>query len=620
MRNHRGFIAVSTVSATSALRRHRAIALTLFDIIMWVVGAALTAIARRDFVPQDVAWGHAAGVTLALVAIYLVLGATLRLHQGRAVLATVDETVLLGIAAITTGVLVFVANLGVIWVPRSFPLGTAIVALVLMLLGRAAYRAMTLTELRRAAETGAAEPVIVIGAGDAGRQVVASMLRTPNSPYQPVALLDDDRAKRHLKIGGVPVQGRIKDLVKVADETSATTVVVAVPSAGRELFQEVSSLARPAQLEVKVLPGVTELFSGTVGIRDLRDINVEDILGRQQVNTDLASIADYLSGKRVLVTGAGGSIGSELCRQIHGFGPSQLLMLDRDESALHSVQLSVYHHGLLDTPDMLLCDIRDEDALNAIFDDRKPEVVFHAAALKHLPMLEQYPAEGVKTNVLGTLNVLRAARRVGVEKFVNISTDKAANPESVLGYTKRIAEGLTAWVARESEGTYLSVRFGNVLGSRGSVLETFARQIANGGPITVTHPDITRYFMTIPEAVQLVIQAAAVGDDAEALVLDMGEPIKIDFVARQLINQSGKHIEIRYTGLREGEKLHEDLVGLYEVERRDKHPLISHVRVPAVDPRLAEFVLTRPSQETVDILREGCVKMAEAKDSDVSIA
>ena len=575
------------------LRRHRSVAITLFDTVVWVSAGTFSGILRWDFVPQAVPWGPVIITTLVLLALYLLLGGVLlRLHKGRAVLATVDETVLLGIAAASVGVAFFVVNLFFLWVPRSFPLTTAALALVIMLLGRAAYRSLVLTERRRSASGAEAERAVIIGAGDAGRQVIASMLHTPGSPFVPVAILDDDRSKRHLKIAGVPVQGRIHDLVRVADDANANTVVVAVPSAGRELFQLVSELARPAQLDVKVLPGMHDLFSSKVGIRDIRDISLDDILGRKQVDTDLGGIAEYLSGKRVLVTGAGGSIGSELCRQIHGFGPSQLLMLDRDESALHGVQLSIYKHGLLDSPDMLLCDIRDVEALQAIFDDRKPEVVFHAAALKHLPMLEQYPAEGVKTNVLGTLNVLRAAQRVGVEKFVNISTDKAANPASVLGYTKRLAEGLTSYVAEEGAGTYLSVRFGNVLGSRGSVLETFARQIAAGGPITVTHPDVTRYFMTIPEAVQLVIQAAAIGEDGESLVLDMGDPIKIDYVAKQLIAQSGEPIRIEYTGLREGEKLHEELLGLDESEQRTKHPLISHVAVPPLDPRRVDWTQT----------------------------
>ena len=289
-----------------------------------------------------------------------------------------------------------------------------------------------------------------------------------------------------------------------------------------------------------------------MSLEDVRDVDIADILGRHQVETDLVGIADYVTGKRVLVTGAGGSIGSELARQVHGFGPSELILLDRDESGLHGVQLSIYGQGLLDTPDMVLADIRDEQTVAKVFARHRPEVVFHAAALKHLPMLEQYPDEGWKTNVLGTRNVLRAARANGCRRFVNVSTDKAADPTSVLGWTKRTAEQLTAWYAKGTTGTYLSVRFGNVLGSRGSMLHTFTSQIRSGGPVTVTHPDITRYFMTIPEACELVIQAGAVGAAGEVLVLDMGEPVSILGVAQRLIAQSGKRIEIVFTGLRPG--------------------------------------------------------------------
>jgi FlaA1/EpsC-like NDP-sugar epimerase len=320
-----------------------------------------------------------------------------------------------------------------------------------------------------------------------------------------------------------------------------------------------------------------------VTIRDVRDINIADLLGRRQIDTNVAAIADYLVGKRVLVTGAGGSIGSELCVQLATYRPAELIMLDRDESALHAVQLALHGEARLDTPEVVLADIRDSATLLEIFEGRRPDVVFHAAALKHVNMLEQYPAEAWKTNVLGTRNVLEAATAVGVSHFINISTDKAADPVNVLGRSKRFAERLTATYAQRNAGAFLSVRFGNVLGSRGSVLTTFAAQIAAGGPITVTDPAVTRYFMTIPEAVQLVIQAGAIGSGGEALVLDMGEPVRIVDVARQLIELADRPIDIVYTGLRSGEKLHEELFGEAEGGARCVHPLISHVDVPVLD-------------------------------------
>jgi len=298
----------------------------------------------------------------------------------------------------------------------------------------------------------------------------------------------------------------------------------------------------------------------------------------------------------VLVTGAGGSIGSELARQIHKYGPRSLGLLDRDESALHAVQLSIYGQAPLDTPDIVLADIRDAVRMDEVFAQHRPEVIFHAAALKHLPMLEQYPDEGWKTNVLGTLNVLQSAERFGCARFVNVSTDKAADPTSVLGHTKRLAERLTAWFAERTGQAYLSVRFGNVLGSRGSMLHTFTQQIHAGGPVTVTHPDVTRFFMTIPEACELTIQAGAIGEPGEVLVLDMGEPVRILDVAKRLVARAGRDVEIVFTGLRTGEKLHEVLVSEDESGGAKRHPLISHVPAPPLDP--AELTL-RPDSEAV---------------------
>ena len=422
---------------------------------------------------------------------------------------------------------------------------------------------------------------MVIGAGNGAAQLVSDMMRDPSSRWLPVALLDDDPYKRHRRINGVPVVGPTADLEKVADRHDARTVILAIPSASADLVRRFNKRARKASLDLKVLPSVTDLSNPEhVKIEDVRDIEVSDFLGRQPVETDVAEIAGYLTGRRVLVTGAGGSIGSELCRQIARFDPAELIMLDRDESALHGVQLSMDGRALLDSDDLELGDIRDQRFVDDLFERRRPQVIFHAAALKHLPLLEAAPGEAVKTNIWGTQTVLNAAAAVGVERFVNISTDKAADPSSVLGHSKRLAEGLTSAAAQDSAGRFMSVRFGNVLGSRGSVLTTFTAQIARGGPVTVTDPRVTRYFMTIGEAVQLVIQAGAIGDHGNVLVLDMGEPVSIDAVARQLIDLAGKPVDVVYTGLRRGEKLHEQLFSAGEVDERPRHPLISHVRVP----------------------------------------
>lgn len=398
-------------------------------------------------------------------------------------------------------------------------------------------------------------------------------------------LIDDDPAKRFLCFDFGKVVGDRESLVEIARKRDVRTVILAIPSATAAFLAALSEDLEAAQLKLLVLPPVRDIVGGRVRLDQLHEFAVGDLLGRSPVEADLGGIAGYLRDKVVLVTGAGGSIGAEIARRVHGFGPRELICLDRDESGLHAVQLSIYGTGLLDTPDMALCDIRDREALQAVFDAHRPDVVFHAAALKHLPMLEQYPQEGWKTNVLGTLNVLECAAAAKVRHFVNISTDKAADATSVLGRTKRRAEELTSWFAAQGHGHYLSVRFGNVLGSRGSVLHTFRAQIARGGPVTVVDPEITR-FMTIPEACQLVIQAGAIDDPGSVLVLDMGEPVKIVDVARRLIDESGKSVEIVYTGLRQGEKMHEVLFSDSEVSSSTAHPLISRVCVPPVDPDL----------------------------------
>ena len=465
-------------------------------------------------------------------------------------------------------------------IPVSASLAGGFVALVLMAVVRYLWRLLLERALRPDDER--AERVVVFGAGDGGYQTVTAMLTNPGSPYMPVAVLDDDPGHQNLRLRGVRVRGTRDDLEAVAHEYRATVLVVAIPSASGELIREMAGRADAIGLRTRVLPPVDELFGDAIGVGDIRPVTEVDLLGRHEIDTDVHAVADYVAGRRVLVTGAGGSIGSELCRQVHRFAPAELILLDRDESALHAVQLSLEGRALLDDPNLIVADIRDTERIDEVFASYRPEVVFHAAALKHLPLLEMHPAEGYKTNVWGTQNLLRAAGRFDVERFVNVSTDKAADPTSVLGRTKRLAEQLTAYAAADYPGTYLSVRFGNVLGSRGSVLPAFRAQIEAGGPVTVTDPEVTRYFMTVEEAVQLVIQAGAIGHDGEVLVLDMGEPVKIVDVARRLVAEADRSIEIVFTGLRPGEKLHEVLFSEGETDDRPHHPLISHCMVPAL--------------------------------------
>jgi FlaA1/EpsC-like NDP-sugar epimerase len=462
--------------------------------------------------------------------------------------------------------------------PRSVIVIGGFAGVFLMAANRYMWRLIR-EQLRRPNELTATK-ILVYGAGEGGIQIVNTLLRNPSSPYLPVGFLDDNPVTHRLSISGVPVIGGRDSIDAARQRTGATALLIAIPSADSALINDISSTAQKLGLDVKIVPPLQNLFERPLEQSDIRDLTEEDLLGRRSIQTNLQQISDYLVNRKVLVTGAGGSIGSELCRQLARFNPAELIMLDRDESALHEVQLSIHGRALLDTPQTVLADLRDSATIEQIFLTRRPDVVFHAAALKHLPLLERYPREAYQTNVLGTATLLKAAEKTGVQVFVNISTDKAANPISILGYSKRIAEQLTSHFGSTAKvGKYISVRFGNVLGSRGSVLTSFRDQIEKGGPVTVTHKGVTRYFMTISEAVQLVIQAGAIGSNGEVLVLDMGTPVSIYDVATQLVRNSKKPVAIEIVGLRSGEKVHEELFATGEVDTRPHHPLISHVPV-----------------------------------------
>ena len=474
-----------------------------------------------------------------------------------------------------------------ILVPKSVPIIAGAFALVAMLGFRLLVRSWRTRNPVGIDPDAAADArrVLVFGAGEGGRQLVRAMVRDRARSYLPVAIIDDDPLKQRLTVEGVRVRGTRAHLEEVADEYDAQVLAIAMPSADADLIRDLSGRADHVGMDVMVLPPVSELI-GRPSLGDLRTLDLADLLGRRAITLDSAAIALTISGKRVLVTGAGGSIGSELCRQINRYGPAALFPLDRDESALHAVQLSLNRPGLFDRDGSLLVDIRDPHALELAFAEVRPDIVFHAAALKHLPLLEQFPFEAYKSNVVGTLNVLKAAAAAGVGTVVNISTDKAADPTCMLGYSKRVAERLTAGYAAAHPGRYVSVRFGNVLGSRGSVVHAFTAQIERGGPVTVTHPDVERYFMLIPEACQLVLEAAAAAPgNGEVMVLDMGKPQRIVDVARALIRMSGRrNIEITYTGLRPGEKMTEDLVSRAEAATPTKNPLVTGATVKPMDP------------------------------------
>jgi dTDP-glucose 4,6-dehydratase len=556
-----------------------------WDVSCWTVAVPAASWLRFDGSPTPTLILKSIGLGLALGILQVLILSLLQRLRGRHVIGSFDEISAVTFAAAMT---VLVSTVGTFFfspppIPRSVPFIAGALALVLMLAGRFALR---LIRQRNRTQV-SAERVIIYGAGDTGEQIVRQMIADPNSGYVPIAILDDNPRKKNLRIHGIRVVGSIDELDSLTRRTASTVMVVAIASISSTELLRLDRICSSLGIALRTIPTTSEIVGGAVKLGDISHVSEEDLLGRRPIVTDEPGIHKLLRGRRILITGAGGSIGSELVRQVVRYEPKFVGILDRDESAMHAVQLTLDGRGLLCGDDLILADIRDDQRLQEVFSTVRPEIVFHAAALKHLSLLERYPEEAHKTNVLGTENVLKAAKSSGVQVFVNISTDKAADPSSILGKSKLVTEQLTAGAVLTSdhdrETRYMSVRFGNVLGSRGSVLTAFRYQIEKGGPVTVTDPDVTRYFMTIPEAVHLVLQAAVIGSHGETLILDMGEPVKILEVAEQMIAKSGRRIDIVFTGLRPGEKLDEVLLSSQEVGTTEKHPLVFHTKVTPME-------------------------------------
>ena len=562
----------------------------ILDSLAWAVALLLAVLLRYELDIHLINFAGLAALMVIAVATQLIAGWYMALYRGRYTFGSIHEArVLIAVTLIVAVITSIFLSLFIneIHVARSVAVIAFPFAALLMAAMRYAKRLYVEGKPIFGEE---AQKTLIYGAGFLGNSLVTRMVQDPESPYVPVGLIDDDAAKKHLRLSSVGVLGGGDELPEIIKRTKSTVVVLAMARLSAKQIREISDSVSGLGVKVLVLPPLQDMLSPDKnrdfrgGLTDFREIDVADLIGRTPVETQVEQIAGYVRGKRVLVTGAGGSIGSELCRQLHGFDPAELIMLDRDESGLQHTQLSIWGHGLLNNSNIVLADIRDAEAIGEIFSNRRPEVVFHAAALKHAPLLQMYPEEGWKTNVLGSLNVLQAARRAGVETYVNVSTDKAASPTTALGHSKRAAEKLTSWMAGETGKRYVSVRFGNVIGSRGSMLPLFTDQINKGGPVTVTHPDVTRFFMTIPEACQLVIQAGAIGHGGDVLILDMGEPVRIMDVAERMIAMSGRDIKIKITGLRPSEKLHEQLTGDDEIKDADGHAKISHTHARPLSP------------------------------------
>lgn len=555
----------------------RRLAPVSWDAFSWIVAVPLALLFRYDFNVSDsrLLVALVGGVIAALI--HIAAGSAFHLYQGRYVVGSFDEVLGLVVTCVFVGAL---GTFVLLIIPGSeLPRSTFVIAAGIAAASMLGARFILRGARQQRLLSREGKKTLIYGAGDAGSQVVTLMLNDRHNEYQPVGFIDDNPRKHHLRRSGIKVLGTSSQLEEICSQTATEVLLIAIAGIQAAELLELDQRMRPLGVTVTIIPTASEIVGGAVKLGDISDVTEEDLMGRRPIKTDETEITAFIRGKRVLVTGAGGSIGSELVRQISRYRPSSLFLLDRDESALHEVQLTLDGSGHLMSPNLILADIRDAARINEILRETKPEIVFHSAALKHLPLLERHPEESFKTNVRGTANMLQASMDHGITHFVNISTDKAADPTSILGKSKLLTEQLTAGVPEDAKRSFLSVRFGNVLGSRGSVIETFRFQIEKGGPVTVTDETVTRFFMTIREAVHLVLQAAVIGSHGETLILDMGSPIKIVDLAQHMINRSGRDISVKFTGLRPGEKAHEILVSSTEEPKQTFHELITSSRV-----------------------------------------
>lgn len=507
---------------------------------------------------------------------------------------------------VVAGVLAFLVFTGLDFHPARVPRGIWVIYVLLLLAFVTGSRLLARTLIERPSASSIVargKEVIVVGAGDAAQLILREMLRNPGLGYTPIGLVDDDPRKKNLRLHGIRVLGTTSELPQLLRDRRPDELLIAIPSASGDVRDRIVQVARAEKVPVKTLPGLPELILGDFNLTgQIRPVEVEDLLGREPVEADLESIAGYLTGEVVLVTGAGGSIGAELCRQIARVGPTRLVLVDNGEPGLFEIERELVDERGFHATAAVLADAGNGTKMRQVFDKYRPGVVFHAAAYKHVPLMEANPLEAVRNNTLVTRTVADIAAEYGAKRFVLVSTDKAVNPRTVMGQSKALSEWIVeAWGHRPDTTTrFCAVRFGNVLGSSGSVIPIFRKQIARGGPVTVTHPEMTRFFMTIPEAVQLVIQAGAIGGQGQVYVLDMGEPVRIVDLADTMIRLSGKEpgrdIAVEFVGARPGEKLHEELWSEDESVTPSPYEAIMLVTRPPIDARWLE--------EELDVLEQ----------------
>jgi FlaA1/EpsC-like NDP-sugar epimerase len=491
------------------------------------------------------------------------------------------------VSSVIVTIIVIVRPKGLIGFPRSVFFIDPV--FLILLIGGARFINRLYRERAFMFLLGQRRKVLIVGAGDAGNAVLKEIGNNPKLDYNVVGFVDDNQSKIGLNLQGVPVLGSTEDIKDIVKKNKIEEIILAIPSATRQQMEAIISECEKTKVKIKTIPAIGDLIDGTVSFSQIKEVQIEDLLGRDVVNIDTGSIKKYLEAKVVLVTGAGGSIGSEICRQLVRFKPAAIVLLGRGENSIYQIHKELSGHGV--KLYQVIGDVINKKKLEGVFKKYKPQVVFHAAADKHIHLLEYNPDEGVLNNIIGTKNLVEVCDEFNTEKLVSISTDKAADPQSILGYTKRISEILLS-SRKNASVRALSVRFGNVLGSRGSVIPLFREQIKKGGPVTVTHKDMTRYFMTIPEASQLVLQAGVMGAGGEIFLLDMGSPVRIAVLAEKMIKLSGfepgTDIPIVFTGVRPGEKLTEILTGKYETLTNTGHPKIFMVKQNAELPNFSE--------------------------------
>ena len=613
--------ALAPESGGLAARIRRDAPLAILDLGVALTSYLVTLVLRFDGSVPDRYWSTFWDFLPAALASQLLVNLLCGIYGPMWRYASVLEARRIVRAGTIGGLCVVLANLLVELVSgglRALPLSVTIFGAVLNMLATGAIRFQSrlFAARQRSLDTGR-HRVLIVGAGAAGSMMLKDLLHSPSLGLVPAAVVDDDRRKLGRRLHGVPVLGTLTTIPRLVDRFGVNAVLLAIPSATDDLVREVAALCERARVTLKVLPSVHETVGGKVTARDLRDLRIEDLLGRKQVETDLDTVKAMLRGRRVLVTGAGGSIGTEIARQVASFGPESLILFDHDETHLHDAVMSLdeYRDDLSAAAtdidlvaagmrvEAVLADIRDRERVLSVFMRCRPDIVFHAAAHKHVPVLELHPEEALATNVLGTANLADAAVATAVGHFVLISTDKAINPKSVMGASKWLAEQVVRSL-QTGQTVLCAVRFGNVLGSRGSVIPTFFRQIRRGGPVTVTDPDMTRYFMSVQEAVQLVLQAAALSSGGEVFTLDMGQPVRILDLAERLIRLSGRipgrDVPIQIIGARQGEKMAEDIVGLDEEPIHSSHPSIVVSRPPVPDRALVHRALAQLEQLVVE--------------------